>query len=698
MRASYPDKSDFALHDNIKIHYEVHGAEHTELPPLVFLPSWPIVHSRMWKHQIAYFAKRYRCITIDPRGNGLSDRPLDTDAYSITNHVADILAVLDAEIKGKAILVGNSLGGLYAAIIAAHYPDRVRAIVSIAGQFRVGPDYAISRHFNDEITNPQGWEIFNQRHINSNCSEFLAFFFSQVFSEKFSSKPVEDCIAWASESSPEVLSKELVDSPELTINEELYQQIRCPFLMLHGDEDRVVHPGQSEVVSRLSGAELVRLPGSGHAPQARAPARVNLLIGEFLNKEIGRPPLFCSRRSNRRRVLFLTSSIGLGHARRDLAIAGALRKLHPDIEIEWLTQDPVTHLLEAHGESLHPACSKLINESNHFESESGEHDLQVFYALRNMDEVLVTNFMLFQEVVEADDYALIVADEAWDVDYYWHEHPDLKRAPLAWLTDFVGILPMSEGDNEERRLTTEYNEQMITHIENAPRIRDLALFVGNPSDVVGHRFGTDLPSIRDWVHQNFNFSGYIPGEHPDEFRSREMLRKQFDYKDDEIVCIVTIGGTSIGSVLILAIAHAWLLVRDKIPGLRLIVVGGPRLDPERLGLPRGIETVGFVSDLDRRLAACDLAIVQGGLTTCMELTAAGTPFIYFPLKNHFEQQIHVHHRLQQYGAGIRMNFNETNPEILANAILALVRTSQPSYRAVEHDGAMRAALHLSALL
>ena len=78
-------------------------------------------------------------------------------------------------------------------------------------------------------------------------------------------------------------------------------------------------------------------------------------------------------------------------------------------------------------------------------------------------------------------------------------------------------------------------------------------------------------------------------------------------------------------------------------------------------------------DLDRHLAACDLALVQGGLTTCMELMAAGTPFLYFPLKNHFEQNFHVAHRLDRYGAGRRMEFATSTPDMIADAMVAALR-------------------------
>ena len=80
----------------------------------------------------------------------------------------------------------------------------------------------------------------------------------------------------------------------------------------------------------------------------------------------------------------------------------------------------------------------------------------------------------------------------------------------------------------------------------------------------------------------------------------------------------------------------------------MIVVAGPRIDPDSLPRCDGVEMRGFVPDLPQHFAACDLALVQGGLTTCMELAAAGTPFLYFPLRNHFEQNFHVRHRLERY--------------------------------------------------
>jgi predicted glycosyltransferase len=203
--------------------------------------------------------------------------------------------------------------------------------------------------------------------------------------------------------------------------------------------------------------------------------------------------------------------------------------------------------------------------------------------------------------------------------------------------------------------------------------------------------------IRDWTARHFDFCGYVLGEHPRAFGPREELRHALGYRPDERICIVTVGGSGVGMHLIKRILESYPLARAKLPELRMIVVAGPRIDPQGIPAPPGVELRAFVPDLDRHLAACDLALAQGGLTTCMELTAAGTPFIYFPLKNHFEQNIHVVHRLDRYGAGTRMDFATSTPDMIAEAmIMALERPTR--FRPVEADGAAQAARLLADLI
>jgi UDP-N-acetylglucosamine:LPS N-acetylglucosamine transferase len=127
------------------------------------------------------------------------------------------------------------------------------------------------------------------------------------------------------------------------------------------------------------------------------------------------------------------------------------------------------------------------------------------------------------------------------------------------------------------------------------------------------------------------------------------------------------------------------------------VVTGPRIDPASLPGAEGLELRSYVHNLYRHLAACDLAVVQGGLTTAMELTANRRPFLYFPLRHHFEQNHHVRHRLDRYGAGRCMDFELDGPEQIATAIAEQIGR-QVDYRPVETDGAARAAAAIGDLL
>ena len=104
-----------------------------------------------------------------------------------------------------------------------------------------------------------------------------------------------------------------------------------------------------------------------------------------------------------------------------------------------------------------------------------------------------------------------------------------------------------------------------------------------------------------------------------------------------------------------------------------------------------------MSRLYRHLGACDLAVVQGGLTTTMELAANRRPFLYFPLAHHFEQNFHVRHRLDRYRAGRRMDYATSDPDTIADAITAEIGRTV-DYRPVETDGAARAASLIAELL
>jgi pimeloyl-ACP methyl ester carboxylesterase len=696
-RARYPDQTGYVERDGVRVFYEVYG---TGERTVLLLPSWSIVHSRFWKAQIPYLARHLRVVTFDGRGNGRSDRPAGAHAYSASEFADDALAVMDATETGRAALVALSSGALWATILAADHPDRIDAIVYI------GPGVTlISNHperdvsaFEDAIETDPEWAKGAGR-LAHDYIGFVEFFFSKCFTEPHSSKEIEDCIGWAMQSTPETIRDTVlgIGMPRQELFTETCARVRCPTLVIHGDQDQIRPVTQGAELAEATGGQLITLEGAGHIPNARDPVKVNLLLREFVGGHRAATSAWKRARARGRRALYISSPIGLGHAQRDVAIADELRKLHPDLTIDWLAQHPVTKVLETHGERIHPASAELANESTHIESESAEHDLHAFQAIRRMDELLVANFMVFHDLVTTEQYDLWIGDEAWELDYYLHENPELKTAAYVWLTDFVGWLPMSDGGAREEYLTADYNAEMIEQIARYPRIRDQAVFVGDPDDIVPGQFGPELPPIRDWTEQHYSFAGYVTGFDPAAFADRETLRAELGYHPDERVCIVTVGGSGVGGDLLRRVIASFPQAKSLVPELRMIAVAGPRIDPKSLDGHDGLDVRAYVPDLYRHLAACDLAVVQGGLTTAMELTANERPFIYFPLKHHFEQNFHVHHRLSRYGAGRRMEFDQSPPDAIAAAIAS--ELGHPiDYRPVSSDGAARAAALIAEVL
>jgi pimeloyl-ACP methyl ester carboxylesterase/predicted glycosyltransferase len=709
MRAREPDSDGFAERDGVKLAYEVFGDDPGR-PTVVLLPTWQIVHSRHWKAQVPYLARHFRVVTFDGRGTGRSSRPSGATAYTDLVCAADVVTVFDATGTDRAVLVALSCGSTWAVHTAADHPDRVSGIVALAPScgLDVAQPHRETYAWDGDYDTNEGWAKYNRRYwLEGGYDDFVQWFFERMIPEAHSTKQIEDLVGWGHEIEPATLADATAgrlgcDGAVCASVEEACRRVRCPVLVAHGDDDRIRTDAVGRRLAELTGGSFVSIVGSGHGPHTRHPVRVNALIREFV--EALHPPArpsastWTRAASRPRRALYLSSPIGLGHARRDLAIARALRTHHPDLQIDWLAQEPVTRVLSDAGEAVHPASAWLASETAHIDAEAGEHDLHAFQAIRRMDEILVNNFGVFRDLVDETPYDLVIGDEAWDVDYFLHENPELKRFAFAWMTDFVGWLPMPDGGEREVAVTADYNAEMIEQRARFRRVRDRSVFVGDPDDIVPDDLGPGLPLVRDWTEDNFVFAGYVNGVDPVDDDERAALRAELGYGDDERVCVVTVGGSGVGEALLRRVLDAVPAARRAVAGLRFVVVAGPRIDPRALPQPDGADVRGYVPDLYRHLAACDMAVSQGGLTTCMELTANRRPFVYVPLRHHFEQNTHVRHRLERYGAGRRLDYDVAcDPDALAAAIAAEI-DRRVDYRPVATDGPARAAALIADLV
>jgi pimeloyl-ACP methyl ester carboxylesterase len=282
-RARYPDEMGDLDRDGVRIHWERYGDGDRSI---LFLPTWSIVHSRCWKAQIPYLARRYRVLVFDPRGNGLSGRPLDPAAYAESAFADDALAVLDATATDSAVVVGLSLGAQRGVILASGHPERVAGVVMIGPTLALAPwpaDRAGAfERFHERRAAEGSWHQYNAHYWRRDFPAFLEFFFGEVFTEPHSTKQIEDCVGWGLEGGVDCLLA-AEDAPALgDAAAETAAAVRCPMLVIHGDCDAITPHAVGAELARLTGGRLATIEGGGHCPQARDPVAVNLLIRNFV--------------------------------------------------------------------------------------------------------------------------------------------------------------------------------------------------------------------------------------------------------------------------------------------------------------------------------------------------------------------------------------------------------------------------------
>lgn len=275
--------------DGVGIAYEQVGQG---APTLLFLPAWMISGSGLWAAQRDGLGDRFRCLSFDARGSGRSDRPAEPERHQVGELVADALAVLDAAGAGRAVLVGNSLGGLVGYLTAALHPDRVAGLVLIsAGVDLTGDEHAplvrAIATFDEELPDDDGWARYNRHAWRRDYPGFARWFVDTALGDEATAEAREDGVRMALEATPEVLAAGVTArsgrpaAGQAAKLRDLAGQISCPVLVIHGDQDAVVPAAWSAVLAATLDAVVTPLPGAGHCPQVTRAAEVNSLISEF---------------------------------------------------------------------------------------------------------------------------------------------------------------------------------------------------------------------------------------------------------------------------------------------------------------------------------------------------------------------------------------------------------------------------------
>jgi UDP-N-acetylglucosamine:LPS N-acetylglucosamine transferase len=393
-----------------------------------------------------------------------------------------------------------------------------------------------------------------------------------------------------------------------------------------------------------------------------------------------------------RKILFICGSFGLGHVFRDLEIAKEFRRQIPDSGITWLASEPARSVLISSGETLHPLADKWAAETDILESinKSSTEKGKVFHAnpiryLLKFRTAWNENVKLFNGIMKEESYDLVIGDETFEINLALRNRKVIYKPAFIMILDFIGADVMSKSAIETL-IAYRMNYQWSKYKERSQPVTPI--FIGEERDVPDKKFGFMLPDRKQITKNRYNFVGYILSFNPEDYQFNNELRKRLGFGSESyIVC--SVGGTSIGLPLLELCCRTFPLVKKQIPDIKLVLVAGPRICSKNLNIPEEIILKEYVSKLYEYFAACDLAIVQGGSTTTLELTALKKPFIYFPVEGHFEQQLHVAPRLQRLNAGVKMQFSQTTPEILAEKIISNIG-KKVNYPSIPLEGAKNA--------
>ena len=389
----------------------------------------------------------------------------------------------------------------------------------------------------------------------------------------------------------------------------------------------------------------------------------------------------------KRHILFISWQGAMGHVTRDLAIVNEFHRITPDVDVSWIAHPLGAKLIQEAGEKLLPE-SELVGDYNLVLAQATEKfGLNLLKYVKRYQESSKKNAQLVNQLLQKYDFDLIVGDEIYETLVAFAEGRIQLNCPVIMIEDFIGIQSMDGNfimrmgsylKNRKLVKATEKTSSTITH-----------LFVGEFEDIADRRYDFFLPNCRDFARKYYQFLGHIVRFDPAEYRDKTKIRTKLGYEHEPLVICAT-GGTGVGRELLELCGKAYPLLKKEIPDLHMVCVCGELLGLDPPKLSPEVELHTFIPNIYEHYAACDLAVVVGGGTTTIELTALGKPFIFFPLENQFDQQIYVSERIARHKAGIRMEYSQTTPEMLAQAILKNIGRKMED-KSIPFDGAKKAA-------
>jgi predicted glycosyltransferase len=394
-----------------------------------------------------------------------------------------------------------------------------------------------------------------------------------------------------------------------------------------------------------------------------------------------------------RRILYVSWQAGMGHITRDVAIARELRRLDPGVDISWLAHPLATKTLQHAGQTLLPesASSADYNEVGKKALEGFNLNLMTYVAVSQ--KANQKNVALFKQVINTYPFDLVIGDESYEVVGAMQKGEVTLPYPMVLVEDFVAMRAMTLNPLERLGIY-QGNRSLVAEISHLAK-SITRLFVGEPEDIPDHKMGFLLPNQREFAKKHYHFLGHIIRFNPADYADKAQVRARLGYGTEPLLVCAT-GGTRAGAEMLALCGKAYPLLKQELPDLHMVCICGELYGGTPPELPPEVEFHNLLLDIYEHYAASDMAVVVGGGTTTIELTALRVPFIFFPLEKQFDQQ-YIADRQARLGAGIELRYYRTTPQLLAMTIMAHI--GKPvHWKPVSMDGAQKAAKFINAIL
>lgn len=257
---------DFVRIDGVLLHYRLAGPAGA---PVIALVNSLGTDARIWDGVIAALSARYRLLSFDKRGHGLSDTP--PGDYTIDDHIDDLIGLLDRLAIDRLALAGVSVGGLIAQGAALRAPERLAALVLC----NTAPKMGDVSGWNERMATVQG------RGLGAIADAVM----NRWFSTDFQRHKPDELAGWRNlflrgDAAGYAATCATLRDTDLTAS---IGRLTVPTLVVAGSADRAAPPELVQACAdAIPGARFATLTGVGHIPSIEQPAALAALIAQFL--------------------------------------------------------------------------------------------------------------------------------------------------------------------------------------------------------------------------------------------------------------------------------------------------------------------------------------------------------------------------------------------------------------------------------